>query len=379
MVYYVKQGRVPHTRHTYDNKEKMLREELFGEESFEGSYSLLYHRNEPTRIKSIREEKKKLPKYEATKIHKLINTDKIERKGDFISSRTPMFMNDTLTISISRPSMKMDYIFRHGIRDQLIFVHKGGGIFGSSMGDIEYEEGDYIYIPKGTFYFMEYGANSDFLLIESRDNIGLPQRYLNRYGQIKEGVPYYSRDIRHPVLKEGEYKKGNYEVRVDFDDRFVIENRDDHPFDLEGWDGYHYPFAINVRDMMPIVGKIHQPPPVHETFTAKSFMVGTFLPRKFDFHERAIPISYYHSNVDTDEFLYYSSGNFMSRRGTREGSITLHVRGMIHGPQPGTIENAIGKEGTDETAVMVESYDRLGITEEAEKLEDKDYIKSWYA
>jgi homogentisate 1,2-dioxygenase len=378
MVYYVKQGKVPHTRHTYDLREKIPREELFGEESFEGSYSLLYHKNEPTRIQSIREEKKKLPDYEIAKMHKLINTNKIERKGDFISSRTPLFMNDVLIISVSRPSREMDYIFRHGTRDQLIFVHKGEGVLRSLLGDIEYGEGDYIYIPKGTSYYIEYGSATDFLLIESRDNIGLPQRYLNRYGQIKEGAPYYSRDIRHPVLGGVEHEKRNYKVRVDFDDRFVVENRDYHPFDLEGWDGYHFPFAINIRDMMPIVGKIHQPPPVHETFTAKSFMIGTFLPRKFDFHERAIPISYYHSNVDSDEILYYSSGNFMSRKGVREGSITLHVRGMIHGPQPGTIENAIGKGGTDETAVMVESYVPLGITGFAGKLEDKDYMKSWY-
>lgn len=378
MVYYVKQGRMPATRHTFDRKGNLLREELFGEESFDGSYSLLYHRNEPTRIKMVRQVDKESPKFHLQKTHSLINTDRVVREGDFVSGRKPLFGNESLVISISRPLKRLDYFFRHGVADQLIFVHRGKGKFKSILGNIDYERGDYIFVPKGTTYTIDYSADSDFLLIESKENISLPSRYLNKYGQIKEGVPYYSRDIRHPILTSTKYKKGKYEIWVDFDDKFVIETRDNHPFDLEGWDGYHFPFAINVKDMMPIVGKVHQPPPVHETFSGRSFMVGTFLPRKFDFHERAIPISYYHSNVDTDEFLYYASGNFMSRKGVKEGSITLHVRGMIHGPQPGTIERAIGKEDTDETAVMIESYQRIGMTSQAEKLEKKEYMKSWY-
>jgi homogentisate 1,2-dioxygenase len=357
---------------------KLLREELFGEESFDGSYSLLYHRNEPTRIKSVKQIRKEVPKFEVQKLHKMVNTDVLKRQGDFITGRKPLFGNESLIISILKPSSDTDYLFRHGVRDQLFFVHKGKGTLRSVLGEIQFEEGDYIYVPKGTIYTLEQSKELEFLLIESRDNISIPSRYLNKFGQIKEGAPYYSRDIRPPILKSVVKEKGSFEVYVDFDDRYVVETRDSNPFDLDGWDGYHYPFAINVRDIMPIVGKVHQPPPVHETFSSRSFMIGTFLPRKYDFHERAIPISYYHSNVDTDEFLYYASGNFMSRKGIREGSITLHVRGMIHGPQPGTIEKALGKKETNETGIMVESYERLGMTGEAERLENKDYMNTWY-
>lgn len=378
MVYYVKQGRMPRTRHTYEKKSDLLREELFGEESFDGSYSLLYHRNEPTRIRSIREREKKEPRFKVQRIHKLVNTNKLERSGDFVTGRKPLFGNESLIISISKPSVASKRFFRHGVRDQVIFVQRGRGEFRSMMGDIVFEVGDYIYVPKGILYNLEHSKDSEFLLMESKDNINIPQRYLNKLGQIKEGVPYYTRDIRTPVLRKYEQGDGVYEVYVDFDDKYIVETRDRHPFDLEGWDGYHYPYAISVRDMVPIVGKVHQPPSVHETFSSKSFMIGTFLPRKFDFHERAIPISYYHSNVDTDEFLFYASGNFMSRKGIEEGSITLHVRGMVHGPQPGAIEGSLGQEETNETGIMVESYDRLGMSTEAERLETKDYMKSWY-
>jgi len=378
MVYYVKQGMLPETRHTYSSRDNLLREELFGEESFEGSYSLLYHMNEPTRIKEFLEIKKKRAEFTESDTHRLLDTRKIKPRGDFITGSVPVLGTNRMTISISKPNRKMDYYYRHGLRDQIIFVQKGKGVLGTMMGNIDYSNGDYIYIPKGTSYSITYSGNPEFLIIDSLDNISIPKRYLNQYGQIKEGVPYYTRDIRPPLFKPGRVRKGEFTVKVDFDDKFIVEKRETHPFDLVGWDGYHYPFAINVKRMMPIVGKVHQPPPVHESFSAKSFMVATFLPRKFDFHERAIPISYYHSNVDTDEFIYYSSGNFMSRKGISEGAITLHVRGLVHGPQPRTVESAIGKDGTDETAVMVESYDRMGISNEGKKIEAKDYMNSWY-
>ena len=377
MVFYVKQGNLPRTRHTFDDKKKILREELFGEESFEGAYSLLYHRNEPTRIKSVREVRKRRIFDSRDSGHRLIHTDIFREKGDFISGRRILFYSDSLLISISKPVRRMGFLFSHGLRDQLIFVHQGKGKLISVMGSIEFSRGDYLYIPKGLIYRMDYRDSPVFLLMESKDGIHIPYRYLNRYGQIREGVPYYNRDIRTPILDDVIKEKGS-EVWVDFDDRYIVEERDKNPFDLEGWDGYHYPFAISTADMMPIIGKIHQPPPVHESFTSRTFMVATFLPRKFDFHERAIPISYYHSNVDTDEFLFYSSGNFMSRKGIRSGSITLHVRGLVHGPQPGAVEESIGKDSTDETAVMIESYLPIKVTKEAEMVEDKDYMRSWY-
>ncbi|MEM0195714.1 MAG: homogentisate 1,2-dioxygenase [Thermoplasmatales archaeon] len=378
MVYYLKQGDVPRYRHTFESREKLYREELFGEESFDGSYSLIYHRNEPTRIKSVKEVPKDIVQDDDTISHRLLHTDLIKSGGDFVSGKKVLIQSINLSVSISKPTEEMKFLYSHGIRDQLIFVHRGRGSLISVMGRIDFKKGDYIYIPKGLIYRMEYFDEPIFLLIESKDGIQIPLRYLNRYGQIKEGVPYYTRDIRPPVLERVRDRKEITYVWIDFDSKYVVEERDTSPFDVEGWDGYHYPFAISTEDMMPVVGKVHQPPPVHESFSSKTFMVATFLPRKFDFHERAIPISYYHSNVDTDELLFYSSGNFMSRKGVREGSITLHVRGLVHGPQPGAIEESLGKEGVDEVAVMVESYLPLHVTKEGTQIEDKNYMMSWY-
>lgn len=378
MAYYVRQGNVPKIRHTFDDRRNLLKEELFGEESFEGSYSLLYHRNEPTRVKEIKEVERTSPVFIVSRLHQHLKTYEINPSGDFVTGRIPLMGNDNMTISVSKPDKKMDYIFSHALRDQIIFVQKGNGRLRSMMGDIAYNRWDYIYVPKGTKYVMDYSGGAEFLLIESAENIEIPTRYLNKYGQIKEGVPYYTRNIRHPTLQSSGRKERSYEIHLDYDDEFLIEIMDTDPFDLEGWDGYHFPFAMSAREMSPIVGKTHQPPPVHETFSAKSFMIATFLPRKFDFHERAIPISYYHSNVDTDEFLYYSSGSFMSRKGIREGSITLHVRGLVHGPQPDTVEKSIGKEETDEIAVMVESYGRIGLTPYGQDIKDENYMMSWY-
>lgn len=379
MVYYVKQGKVPRYRHTYDDRKNLLREELFGEESFEGLYSLLYHRNEPTRVLDISEETKREfdPSGEKRMIHRHLKTSKLAREGDPVSGRRYLFYNDRVRIGLVKPSVKMKRYFRHALFELLFFLHRGKATFSSVFGTMQLETGDYLYIPKGTTWTMSGTGDLELLFMESRDRIDIPVRYRNGYGQLREGTPYYTRDIRHPELDAKPFLPGKLEVMVDYDDTYLIENRDREIYDLEGWDGYLFPYAINISDMAPIVGKLHQPPPVHETFSGKSFMVGTFLPRLFDFHPRSIPISYYHNNIDTDEFLFYSSGSFMSRKGIEEGSITLHVRGIIHGPQPGAIEAAIGAKSTDEVAVMIEAYDPLFLTRTAMGIEDKTYMKSW--
>ena len=381
MVYYVRQGIITESRHTYDDSKHILKEELFGEESFDGPYSLLYHEREPTRVKSIRRiEKPHLSDGSDDELrHRHLKGFQVKPHGDFISGRTCLMFNDDVEMGLIKPQEQMSCFFRSAIKEQLFFVQKGEGEMKSSLGTLKFSRGDYISIPKGTTYEMKYGQGSEFFYVESRERMGIPARYLNIYGQIKEGSPYYSRDIRHPTLGKPNLEDGNYRVLVDFGDYYLEETRDQHPFDVAGWDGYLFPWAINVSLMAPIVGRLHQPPPVHETFSSKSFMVGTFLPRKYDFHPRAIPISYYHSNIDTDEVLFYSSGNFMSRKGISEGSLTLHVRGLIHGPQPGAVQGAIGKEGTDEVAVMVEAYRPLKLTKEAKAIEDSAYMSSWYA
>ena len=379
MVYYVKQGKIPRYRHTYDDRKNLLREELFGEESFEGLYSLLYHRNEPTRVLDIREVAKKEfdPSGENKMIHRHLKTSELGRTGDMVSGRRYLFYNDRIRIGMIRPSVRMKGYFRHAICEQLFFLHRGKATFSSIFGTMHLSAGDYLYVPKGTTWTMDGSDDLDILFMESKDRIDLPVRYRNWYGQLREGTPFYTRDIVHPLLDLKPFIPEKLEVMIDYDDRYLIEERDREIYDLEGWDGYLFPYSINISDMAPIVGKLHQPPPVHETFSGRSFMVGTFLPRLFDFHPRSIPISYYHNNIDTDEFLFYSSGSFMSRKGIEQGSITLHVRGIIHGPQPSAIESAIGAKSTDEVAVMIEAYDPLLLTKTGLSIEDKTYMKSW--
>lgn len=381
MVYYVKQGIVPESRHTYDDRGKVRREELFGEESFDGPYSLIYHINEPTRVSSVQSEKKyESMRKDSVMLHRHFRTSEIEYSPDHFRSRQVLLFNSTLKIGVMKLKGKQcDCFYRNALHDEVLFIHKGNGILHSMLGDIKFRKNDYVYIPKGTTYKIDHEGELDIFFVQSKERIGIPPRYLNVYGQLKEGTPYYERDFRTPVLGKPSTERGEFNVYVDYSSYFAVEKRDENPFDVEGWDGHLYPYAINTDTMAPIVGKLHQPPPVHETFSGKTFMIGTFLPRKFDFHPRSIPISYYHSNVDTDEVLFYSSGNFMSRKGIEPGSVTIHVRGLIHGPQPGSVEKSLGKEGTDEIAVMVEAYEPLIPTEKSEEIEDKGYMKSWYS
>ncbi|MHB1492461.1 MAG: homogentisate 1,2-dioxygenase [Thermoplasmataceae archaeon] len=379
MVYYVKQGKVTESRHTFDDRNNILNEELFGEDSFDGAYSLLYHMNEPTRVKSLtrlEKHKDKVLGDDAKHLH--IRAGKINTSGGFLESRRFILVNSKLRIGIANITESSGDFYRNSYADILLFTKNGKGNLVSPQGDLAFGEGDYVYIPRGTTFRIQ-STSAYLFVIESREHVDIPPRYLNRYGQLKEGTPYYSRDFRIPVLKEPSSSNENFKVFVEYDDYYMVEERDRSILDVVGWDGYLYPYAINVNLMAPIVGKLHMPPPIHETFSGKGFMVGTFLPRKFDFHPRSIPISYYHNNIDVDEVIFYASGNFMSRKGIEEGSVTMHVRGIIHGPQPGTIESSIGKEGTEELAVMVESYEPLILTENGKEVEDPEYMESWYS
>ncbi len=376
-MFYVKQGNMPDSRHTYIDRNELLREELFGEESFEGPYSLLYHRNEPTDLVSVEEApKKSLLESKRAFTHRHYNALSYQRNGSFITGRNPLMYNERLKIGTVQPSEKMKGLMRNALFETILFIHSGTGELISPFGSIKFGKGDYLYIPKGLTFYMEYSTNFSAFFLESRDRISIPSRYLNVYGQLKEGSPYYTRDFRYPLLGKPSHS-GAGEVYVDFGTHYLVEKREKSMFDVEGWDGYLYPYAINVDRISPIVGKLHMPPPIHEHFTGKSFMMGTFLPRPFDFHPKAVPISYYHNNIDTDEILFYSSGNFMSRKGISPGSVTVHVRGIIHGPQPGAVENSLGKQSTNELAVMIEAYDPIKFTEFADTVEDRDYMKSW--
>ena len=376
-MFYVKQGKMPDLRHTFDDRKNLLREELFGEESFEGPYSLLYHKNEPTEVHSIMEKRKATVKPSGKAIsHKHFRSLELGREGSFITGRKVLMYNNRLSIGVIQPELPMEGMQRNALSEFIGYIHSGSGTLVSPFGNLRFGVGDYLYIPKGLTFFIEYSKDLSIFYMESADRIGIPQRYLNIYGQIKEGSPYYTRDFRYPLLEKPAHP-GNGKVFVDYGDRFIVEDRKNSIFDVVGWDGYLYPFAVNVERFSPIVGKLHMPPPVHEHFCGKSFMLGTFLPRLFDFHPKSVPISYYHNNIDVDEVLFYSTGNFMSRKGIAPGSITVHVRGIIHGPQPGAVEGAIGKKSTDEVAVMIEAYDPLKFTEISEGVEDTGYMMSW--
>lgn len=379
MVYYVKQGVVPESRHTYDSKDRLYREELFGEESFDGPYSLIYHRNEPTRVTAVKDiaKKKFMTGQGSPHRHMHFDTNTLPREGSIIDGRHYLLYNSTLRLGVIRPESIPDTYYRSATSEILYYIQKGKGSMSSSFGTLEFREGDYLYIPKGTTVSFHYSDDLEAFFVESFERMSIPQRYLNIAGQLKEGTPYYERDFSVPVLSRDPVLPSSKNVLVDYDDQYALEVRDQDFYDTVGWDGYLYPYTVNISKMAPIVGKLHQPPPVHETFSGKSFMVGTFLPRLFDFHPRSIPISYYHNNIDTEEVLFYSSGNFMSRKGISEGSITLHTKGLIHGPQPGMVEGAIGKTGTDEVAVMVEAYESLVPTETASAISDPDYMNSW--
>ncbi len=375
-MFYVKNGHVPEYRHTYDNKDSIYREELFGLNAFDGPYSLIYHKYDPTEFYDYEFIKLEDEPYDDEIKHRHIRTSKIPRSGN-IFSRTIIFENDTLKISIIKPeeNNSKEY-FRNAFATEIFYIHSGSGKIISIFGELEFKKHDYIYIPKGTTYKYECTEDTYILCIESSENIDIPARYLNRYGQIKEGSPYYTRNFRIPVFKTYE-ENGGYVINIRYENGHARLKRKHQVFDAVGWDGYLYPYAINVMDMAPIVGKLHMPPPVHETFEGKTFMIGTFLPRPFDFHERSIPISYFHNNIDSDEFLFYSSGNFMSRKGIEQGSITLHVHGILHGPQPGVLEKSIGAKFTDEIGIMVETYKSLRMPDKIKEFEDKNYNLSW--
>ncbi|EQB72800.1 MAG: hypothetical protein AMDU4_FER2C00128G0012 [Ferroplasma sp. Type II] len=377
MVYYVKRGKVPEQRHTYDMRSHIPKEELFGLNAFDGKYSLLYHRYDPAEVENTSVEyREKLSAVDLIE-HRHLKTGSLGKLDNFYTGRQILFFNDTTTTGIIDTDATPDEYFRNALCDEVFYVQSGKGSIESPFGTLRFRQGDFIYIPKGTTYRAMINERSFFFFTISMDNIDIPGNYMNPYGQIKEGMPYYTRDIEIPEFNEINDGEGEYHIMVDYGNYYLKMTRKYPVNDLEGYDGYLYPFTINIDKFAPVVGKLHMPPPVHTVFESKHFMIGAFLPRLFDYHERAIPVPYYHNNIDSDELIFYSSGNFMSRKGIGEKSITMHVHGMIHGPQPGVVEKSIGAKKTDEVAIMVESYKWLLPTEKAESIKDKNYQFSW--
>ncbi len=381
MPSYVRAGSLPHKRHIQFRRPDggLYAEELFSTKGFENVYSLLYHLRPPTATLDVREWDR--PAVRLTPNEPLRNrhfkTAQVETSGDAIQSRRPLLGNDDLLISIANADRPMEYWYRNTGGDELLFIHHGAGVIETNFGEIAYRANDYIIIPTGTTYRVIPSTATRMLVHDSSGMIKIPRKYRNEYGQLEEHAPYYERDFRVPVLKAPVDAQGEYEVRVSNAGRNAIYIVQNHPCDVVGWDGYCYPYAFNLEEFAPITGKLHQPPPAHATFEAPGAAFCAFVPRLFDYHPLAIPVPYNHSSVDCDEVLYYVSGNFMSRRGVEEGSITLHAAGAPHGPQPGAVEASLGKTSTDEIAVMVDTFKPLNLAQAAIDVEDAQYYRSW--
>ena len=383
MTYYYKLGKIPHKRHTQFRQAdgSLYHEELISTIGFSGIQSLLYHLHAPTQVERIVLEKPRKILYEesAPLHHRHLRTKTVAQGGDAISSRVPLMSNADVCISVARPTESMQYWYRFAHGDEIIFIHNGRGILSTQFGTIHYRAGDYLVIPTGVLWRILPDTDSEqrMLVIEASGHIKPPQRYLNQYGQFLETAPYCERDLHPPEKLITHDEQGEFEVRVHARDCITHYFYRHHPLDLVGWDGYLWPFNFNIEDFEPITGRVHQPPTVHQTFASSGFVLCSFVPRLFDYHPRAIPAPYNHSNVDSDEVIYYVEGNFMSRKGIERGSITLHPSGIPHGPHPGKYKGSIGKERTNELAVMIDTWRPLKLTKQALLLEDQNYLYSW--
>lgn len=383
MPIYHKLGLIPPKRHTQFKKPDggFYYEQLFGTEGFSGMASLLYHTHRPTQIKNI------------GKVHDLtpsvaVNNNITPRRllgfrvnpaNDYLESRKYQLVNSDCYISLAAPKQSMtDYFYKNAQADEVIFIHKGSGTLKTMVGNIPFEYGDYLVIPRGMIYQLHFdNEDNRLLIVESFSPVYTPKRYRNWFGQLLEHSPFCERDYKLPQSLETHDEKGSFMVKVK-KQNFVHEiEYVTHPFDVVGWDGYNYPYGFSIHNFEPITGRVHLPPPIHQTFETSTFVICSFCPRLYDYHPLAIPAPYNHSNIDSDEVLYYVDGDFMSRNNVEQGMITLHPAGIPHGPQPGAMERSIGKTETNELAVMIDTFKPLQITTDALSIEDSDYVNSW--
>jgi homogentisate 1,2-dioxygenase len=383
MSYYYRLGSIPHKRHTQFRQPdgSLYHEELMGLRGFTGSKSLLYHLRPPTAVERIAPGcKVETPLASAGPLrHRLLRTANLAPGGDAVQGRVPLMVNDDVVISVVRPTQRMEYWYRYAHGDEVVFVHEGSGVLETQFGTLHYGPGDYLVIPTGVIWrILPDETAQRMLVVESAGgHIEPPRRYVNQYGQYLENAPYAERDLRPPEVLEPHDERGEFEVRVKARGDVARYFYAHHPLDVVGWDGHLWPYAFNIEDFEPITGRVHQPPPVHQTFEGPGFVLCSFVPRLFDYHPLAIPAPYNHSNVDSDEVIYYVRGDFMSRKGIELAAFTVHPNGIPHGPHPGTYEGSIGKSRTDELAVMVDTFRPLKLTTHAVATEDERYPLSW--
>ncbi len=383
MTYYFKLGDIPKKRHTQFRRPDgaLHHEEVMGIHGFAGIQSILYHLRPPTAIRRLDVAPTEPIRYEDSgplRPRHLRSAD-VPEGGDALSARVPLMGNNDVVLYVARPTQPMTFWYKFAHGDDVMFIHEGTGVLESQYGRLRYGPGDYLVVPTGVIWRLvpDKGAPQRHLVVESYGHVTPPKRYINNYGQFLENSPYCERDIRPPDELVTHDETGEFEVRVKARDQVTCFIYDHHPLDVVGWDGHLWPFAFNIADFEPITGRVHQPPPVHQTFDGPGFVLCSFVPRLFDYHPLAIPAPYNHSNVDSDEVLYYVEGDFMSRKGIERASLTIHPNGIPHGPHPGTYEGSIGKTRTEELAVMVDTFRPLRLTAQARALEDEGYAYSW--
>ncbi|HUM68742.1 MAG TPA: homogentisate 1,2-dioxygenase [Chloroflexota bacterium] len=383
MTYYYKLGEMPQKRHVQfrQGDGSLYHEEVMGIHGFAGIQSILYHIYPPTAVRRIETGISTCIEYvdgHPLK-HRHLKSAPLPVGGDAVDGRVPLMGNNDVVLYVARPDKPMDYWYKFAHGDDVLFIHDGTGVLESQFGLLHYRPGDYLVIPTGVIWRLlpHAGVEQRMLVVESYGHVTPPKRYINNYGQFLEHSPYCERDIRTPEKLVTYNEKGEFEIRVKARNLITRFIYDHHPLDVVGWDGHLWPFAFNIADFEPITGRIHQPPPVHQTFDGPGYVLCSFVPRLFDYHPQAIPAPYNHSNVDSDEVLYYVEGNFMSRKGIERASLTIHPNGIPHGPHPGTYEGSIGKKETHELAVMVDTFAPLKLTRQALEMEEANYAYSW--
>jgi homogentisate 1,2-dioxygenase len=383
MPIYHKLGKFPQKRHTQfkSPQGKHYYEQLFGTEGFHGFSSLLYHTHRPTQVKEILRSYDATPKIAVDKNIKamLLKGFEIKPEDDFLDSRKVLLFNSDVWFGLAAPKKSLrSYFYKNADADEMLFIHKGKGTLRTFIGNIPFEYGDYLIIPRGMIYQIDFDTEDNRLLfLESFHPIYTPKRYKNSAGQMLEHSPFCERDYKMPEILETHDEKGDFLIKIKKEGMIHEVVYATHPFDVVGWDGYNFPWAFSIHNFEPITGRVHQPPPVHQTFETAAYVVCSFCPRLYDYHPLSIPAPYNHSNIDSDEVLYYVDGDFMSRNNIKQGDITLHPKGIPHGPAPGAMERSIGQTETQELAVMVDTFRPLKVTEVAAQIDDGKYYKSW--
>lgn len=381
MPMYHMLGQVPRKRHIVFRRPDggLYSEQLMGNEGFTGPSALLYHIHPPTTIKSVRELKKLVWEADdsAALRHRHFRTRQLPKGGSPTLDRIPLMYNNDIAMLWVEPDTTDEHFYRNAQADEVVYVAEGAGTVETQFGPLAIKPGDYLMLPRGIMHRYRFTTPAKLLCFESRGYVRTPSRYRTEFGQIVEGAPYSERDFRRPTELVTHDEKGDFPIIVKQYNALTEMVLDHHPLDVVGWDGFFYPWAFNIHDFEPIVGKVHQPPPVHQTFQGDGFVICSFVPRLYDFHPQAVPAPYNHSNVDSDEVLFYASSEFMSRKGIEYGSITHHPDGLPHGPHPGRVEASIGAKETNELAVMMDSFRPLKIAKPALPAEDERYFRSW--